>query len=133
FVAAASKGLGKAVAMRLAEEGANVSICARDSEVLESAVAEISAAASTGRVFGIPADLTQADDIERIGHELEKEMKGVDILVNNAGGPSPGVFESLSDRDWQDAFELTLMSTVRLTRLMLPHMRAQKWGRIINI
>jgi len=64
---------------------------------------------------------------------VTKEFGGIDILVNNAGGPPPGLFEDLDDEDWDKAVELTLMSVIRATRLVLPHMRAQQWGRIINI
>ena len=61
-----------------------------------------------------------------------RSFGGVDILYNNAGGPKPGVFDTLSDDDWQSAFELNLMSAIRLTRLCLPHMKARHWGRVIT-
>ena len=133
FVAAASKGLGKAVAERLAAEGAHVVICARDAESVSAAVADISALAIGADAIGLTADLAKAEDIDRIGRELADKTDGVDILVNNAGGPPPGEFESLGDEQWQAAVELTLMSAIRLTRLVLPHMRARQWGRVINI
>ena len=133
LVAAASDGLGKAVALRLAVEGANVVICARNPERLESAVREIESANPEVQVNGFTTDLASAGDIARLGGLLDSNRLGIDILVNNAGGPPPGFFDDIEDRQWQDAFELTMMSGVRLTRLVLAHMRARKWGRIINI
>ncbi len=133
FVAAASKGLGKAVALRLAAEGVRVVICARDADGVAKAVEDVSAAAAGAGAIGLAADLASAEDINRIGRELADKTDGIDILVTNAGGPPPGEFESLSDDQWQAAVELTLMSAIRLTRLVLPHMRAQQWGRIVNI
>ncbi len=133
FVAAASQGLGKAVARRLAEEGARVVICARSPDSVSEAVAEISEVATGEEAVGFTADLTQAEDIDRIGRELATATGGVDILINNAGGPPAGEFESLNDAAWQAAVELTLMSAIRLTRQVLPHMRKERWGRVINI
>ena len=133
FVAAASRGLGKAVARRLATEGARVVICARTEADVREAVAEVSAIATGGPALGLTADLTSADDVDRLRRELADQTDGVDILVNNAGGPPPGSFDQLSDDKWRAAFNLTLMSAVRLTRLVLPHMRSNRWGRIINV
>lgn len=133
FVAAASRGLGKAVAERLAKEGARVVICARDNDSVAGAVAEISAVATGGKAIGLVADLANAADVARIGRELADQTDGIDILVNNAGGPPAGDFESLGDDDWHAAVELTLLSAIRLTRLVLPHMRTRQWGRIINV
>ena len=133
LVAAASDGLGKAVALRLAAEGANIVICARDQKRIESAIHQIESANPDVRVTGFPTDLASAGEIDRLGGRLENSQLGIDILVNNAGGPPPGYFDEIEDRQWQEAFELTMMSAVRLTRLVLAHMRARKWGRIINI
>ena len=133
LVAAASDGLGKAVALRLAVEGSNVVICARNPERLESAVREIESANPEVQVTGCTTDLASAGDIDQLGKLLESNRLGIDILVNNAGGPPPGFFDEIEDRQWQQAFELTMMSAVRLTRLVLAHMRARNWGRIINI
>jgi len=133
FVAAASRGLGKAVARRLAAEGARVVICARTEAVVRQAVAEVSANATGQPALGLTADLTSSDDVERLREELADQTDGIDILVNNAGGPPPGFFDALDDEKWQAAFDLTLMSAVRLTRLVLPHMRSRRWGHIINV
>lgn len=132
LVVAASSGLGKAVALRLAGEGCRVVICARDRQRLESAVREVSAAGGPP-ALGFVADVSDADDLKQLARQLDDATDGIDILVNNAGGPPAGVFDSLGDQDWALAFELNLMSAVRATRMVLPHMRRQKWGRIINI
>ncbi len=132
LVAASSQGLGKAVAMGLAKEGANVVICARNRDRLDATREEIHK--KTGaRVRSVQADLTKKKDIENLVAESVQAFGTIHILVNNAGGPSPGFFQDLSDEDWVKGFELTLMSSVRLTREVLPFMKKQKWGRIINI
>jgi len=132
LVAAASKGLGKATALALAREGVDVCITARGTEALNAAAEEIRAA--TGRtVLAIASDVSDEGHIETLVQRVTEAMGGVDILVNNAGGPRPGVFTDMSDADWLGAIELNLMSAVRLTRLLLPGMRAERWGRIINI
>ncbi len=133
LVAAASDGLGKAVALRLAAEGANIVICARNPGRLQAAVQEIRATNAAVHVNGFEADLGSADDISQLGDQLRKNQLGIDILVNNAGGPPPGFCDDIEDRQWQQAFDLTMMSAVRLSRLALEHMRTRQWGRIINI
>ena len=133
LVAAASEGLGKAVALRLAHEGANIVICARNKERIEAAIEEINSFNYGVQAMGLVTDLASAADITKLGVQLENNHLGIDILVNNAGGPPPGFFDDIDDSQWQQAFELTMMSAVRLSRLVLGHMRAQQWGRIINI
>jgi 3-oxoacyl-[acyl-carrier protein] reductase len=132
IVMAASKGLGRASASALAAEGTRVTIGARGSEALEKTAREIQQATGS-RVLAVPADVTRAEDLEAIVAATVREFGRVDILVNNAGGPPPGTFEAFGDAQWQAAFELNLLSTVRLIRLALPHMRKTGSGRIINI
>lgn len=133
IVAAASKGLGKGVAQALAAEGANVIMFSRDEGAIRAAAAEVQARAASGvQVVGLAADVTRAADLGRVVQTAVERFGSVDILFNNAGGPKPGMFDSLTDDDWQSAFELNLMSAIRLTRLCLPHMRAKKWGRVIT-
>jgi 3-oxoacyl-[acyl-carrier protein] reductase len=133
LVAAASDGLGKAVAIRLAAEGANIVICARNPERIRAAVQEIKCINLDVHVSGFEADLGSAEDIKRLGDQLRDRKLAIDILVNNAGGPPPGFFDDIEDSQWQQAFDLTMMSAVRLTRLVLAHMRSRQWGRVINI
>ncbi len=132
LVLAASKGLGKACAAALAAEGADVVIGARNPDTLEQAAAEIRSK-SKGRVIAIPVDVTDATQAARIVDAAATTFGKIDILVNNAGGPPFGKFESFDDTAWQSAFDLSLLSTVRLSRLVLPHMRRTGSGRIINI
>ncbi|MCA1647435.1 MAG: SDR family oxidoreductase [Chloroflexi bacterium] len=133
IVAAASKGLGKGVARALAAEGANVAMFSRDEASIRAAADEVQAEAGDGaQILGLAADVTRSIDMERVVNLAVERFGGVDILFNNAGGPKPGVFDTLSDDDWQLAFELNLMSAIRLTRLCLPHMRAKHWGRVIT-
>jgi 3-oxoacyl-[acyl-carrier protein] reductase len=132
LVSAASRGLGRATALALAQEGARVAMAARGAEALEKAAAEIRQATGA-EVLAIPTDVTQADQIEALVQKVLAKWGRIDILVNNAGGPRPGVFTDMEDQDWLDAVNLNLMSTIRLTRLVLPGMRERRWGRIINL
>ena len=132
LVMAASKGLGRASAAALAAEGARVTIGARDARVLEKTAQEIQQATGS-RVLAVPTDVTRAEDMEAIVAATAREFGRIDILVNNAGGPPAGKFDSFGDAQWQAAFELNLLSTVRLIRLVLPHMRKTGSGRIITI
>lgn len=131
-VCAASKGLGRAIAQALAAEGARVVICARHIEPLNQAAREIQSATGA-EVMAVAADVTRVDDCRRLVETAAQRWGGVDILVNNSGGPAPGTFESLDDAAWAAAFENTLMNVVRLTRLVIPHMKTRGWGRIVNV
>lgn len=132
LVLAASKGLGKACATLLAAEGADVVIGARNPTVLEATAAEIRALGK-GRVLAVPVDVQLPDAAAAFVTSAVNEFGKIDILVNNAGGPPFGKFESFDESTWQSAFELNFLSTVRLSRLVIPHMRATGSGRIINI
>ena len=131
IVLASTKGLGKATAVCLAQEGANVTVCGRDEAALAAVKNELEQA--TGRApLAIAADVTQAGDIEKVVDQTVRHFGGVDILINNSGGPKPGTFDMLTDEDWVKAFELNLLSYVRAIRAVLPHMRANNFGRIVN-
>jgi 3-oxoacyl-[acyl-carrier protein] reductase len=132
IVAAASRGLGKAVAHAFALEGANVVMFARDPASIEVAATDVRRVATDGaQILGVSADVTRLSDLERVVNATVDSFDGADIVFNNAGGPKPGVFDDLTDDDWQSAVDLNLMSAVRLTRLCLPRMRARRWGRVI--
>jgi 3-oxoacyl-[acyl-carrier protein] reductase len=132
LVAAASRGLGRAVAEELAAEGASLVLCARGVESLEEACAHIERATGAA-VLGVAGDVSSAEDVSRIvGAGLERFGR-IDILVTNAGGPPAGSFDSLSAQDWEAATRLTLTSVLELTRAVLPGMRERRWGRILNI
>lgn len=132
LVCAASKGLGKASALALASEGANVAICARDRVTLGAALEEIGRATS-GRATAIAADLSKPEDISRLVAGTVKAFGGLDILVTNTGGPKSAPFDALTDADWTSAVDSMLLSVVRLVREAIPHMRARGGGRIINV
>jgi len=131
-VAAASRGLGRAVAERLAREGARVAICARTEDALQQAAQEIQR--QTGaEVLAVPADVSTPEGPKRFIAETLERFGHLDVLVTNAGGPPPGNFFDVSDAQWEAAFRLTLMSAVRLCREAIPPMQKQKWGRIVHI
>lgn len=132
IVAAASKGLGKASALGLAREGARLSLCARGEEDLQGTAEEIRH--ETGaEVLAVSGDVTKSEDVKRLVEETARRFGRIDILVNNAGGPPATSFLQASVEDFQKAVELNLMSTVRLCKEVVPYMRRQGWGRIVNI
>lgn len=132
LVAAASRGLGRAVAEELAAEGASLVLCARGAETLAEACAHIER--TTGaEVVGVAGDVSLTKDVSRIVGAALERFGRVDILVTNAGGPPAGTFESLSAEDWEAATRLTLTSVLELTRAVLPGMRERRWGRILNV
>lgn len=132
IVLAASKGLGRASAAALAAEGANVVIGARNQATLERTADEIRQTTGS-QVLALPTDVTKEGDLARIVAAAEREFERIDILVNNAGGPPRGNFADFDDAQWTAAYELTLLSVVRMVRLVLPHMRKVGGGRIITI
>lgn len=132
LVTAASQGLGKAAAMELASEGARVAVCSRSESSIQATAREIEASCGC-EVLPLVADVTRQENITKLVQTTVAQLGSVDVLINNAGGPPPGTFFSTPDPDWEKAFELTLMSAVRLTRAALPHMQSKKWGRIVNI
>jgi len=132
LVAAASRGLGRAIAYELACEGATVVMCARSRDVLERARNEI-ASATNAQVHAVVADVSDRDQIAMVANEATAKFGQVDVLVTNAGGPPAGPFEAHAWDVWERAVNLTLRSAVELTRAVLPGMRARKWGRVINV
>jgi len=130
IVAAASQGLGKAVAKELALEGCRVAICSRNKEAIEGTAKDIRQATG-GEVLGVQANLTDPEQIKRFVQTTADKFGTVHVLFANAGGPPPGQFVQLTDDQWEATVQLTLMSTIRLCREVLPYMQRQKWGRII--
>ncbi|MCI3921288.1 SDR family oxidoreductase [Paenibacillus sp. TRM 82003] len=132
LIAAASGGLGKAVATALALRGANVVICSRDLTRIEAAAQDI--AARTGRpVEAVAADVNEPSDIQAAVDRGLSVYGRLDILVTNAGGPPSGTFEDFDDKAWHAAHNQNLMSVVRFVRAALPAMKAQRSGSIVNI
>jgi 3-oxoacyl-[acyl-carrier protein] reductase len=131
LVTAGSKGLGKAIALELAREGATVAIASRSEDELQKAAKEI-AEATGQQPFAHIADLTVGAEIDQLVAATLAQYGRIDILVNNTGGPPPGYFDDFDDAQWQRAVDLLLLSSVRLIRGVLPGMRERQWGRIIN-
>jgi len=132
IVTGGSKGIGRATALALAQEGVDVAICARGMEDLEAAAAEIRAA--TGRkVLAVQADMGNPDDIKNLVATTVAELGGVDILVNNAVNSKAAPFMDLADEDWLNHINVKVMGYVRCSREVIPHMQARGGGRIIHI
>jgi len=131
-VCGSSRGLGRACAEALAAEGVNVVINGRNVDDTEKTAREISARwrVETAPVSG---DLLNPDTPGILCEAVLGRFGRLDILINNAGGPPPGTFNDFDDAAWEKAFQLTLLSAVRMIRTAIPHMAARKWGRIINL
>ena len=129
LVAAASRGLGKAAALAMAKEGARLAIFARSEQI--RATADEIRKETGAEVLAIQGDVTQASDIERAVRETLETYGQIDILIANAGGPRPGEFLDLTPSDWEEAFQLTLMSAVRLCYAVIPHMIERGSGSIV--
>ena len=131
IVTGGTQGIGRATALRLAQEGARVVIAARGKERLEAVAGEIRA--SGGAVAAVQADVGKPEDCERLVAEAIKAFGRIDILVNNAGTSATGDFESVTDASWQADLDLKLFAAIRLSRLAIPPMKKQGGGRIVNI
>jgi len=132
IVTGSSQGIGKAIALGLAQEGVRVSMCARNEKQLNEAAREIRSATGVD-VFSLQTDLTNEDDIRRLVAKTAEALGRIDILVNNTGGPPSATFLETSEDHWRSAVNLLLMSVVSTCLEVIPHMQERKWGRIINM
>ena len=133
LIGGASKGLGKACALSLAREGVNVAICARNKETLYKTADEIKSKCDV-MVLPIIADLSDVNNIKKnVIKVVQSKFETVDILVVNSGGPKPGTFFDLSEDDWNISYDSILNYVVKLYEYIIPIMKQNKWGRIINI
>jgi len=132
LVTGASQGLGFAAAQALAAEGARLAIASRSEENLEKAAALLEAESGSAP-YVVRADLTRADNIRGLVAQTARDLGGLHVLINNVGGPPPGNFGDIDDIGWAEAFRLTAMSTIRLVREAIPHMKKAGWGRVVNI
>jgi 3-oxoacyl-[acyl-carrier protein] reductase len=132
IVAAASTGLGRAVAIEFAREGAEVAICARRADELEKAAAEIKKAGGREALRQV-CDVTDDSAVHKFVDAVEKQFGRVDICVTNAGGPPSKKFLETSNEEWRKAVDMNLMSAVFFAREVLPRMRKNHWGRLITI
>ena len=132
LVAAASRGLGRAVAEELAAEGVKLVLCSRKADAISQTASEI-AQASGVEVLAQAADVSKPEDVATLVQAGIERFGRIDILVTNAGGPPAGPFESFSHEQWEAATRLTLFSAIELARNVLPGMKERRWGRILNI
>jgi 3-oxoacyl-[acyl-carrier protein] reductase len=124
MVAAASKGLGRAIAEALVAEGCRLSVCSRSIENLSSYGDD---------VLRVACDVSNANDLQRWYAETTHRFGQVDILVTNTGGPPAAPFLKLTEDQWRSGIESTLMNVVRLCNLVIPGMQSRKWGRIVHL
>jgi len=133
IVSGSSSGMGRAAALSLAREGCNVTLFARRQELLDAAVSEIEGLGSGAEALAVAGDSTDPAALRAAVDGTLERFGKIDIVVNNTGGPPAGGFADFDDDGWRAAWELTLMSTLRLTRLALPELRKSGRGRIVNI
>lgn len=134
LVTAASRGIGRATALALADEGCNVAICARNIEKLETVAGEIRKRGV--QAIAVQADVTVAPDIDRVFGRIRSGWGALHILVNNAGGvipQPPGGIEEVSDDYWMKIYDLNARAAIRFTNLAVPFMRKKKWGRVVTV
>ncbi len=132
IVAAASKGLGRAVAEELAREGAEIAICARTAADLEKAAAQIRSVGDR-EVFWKAVDVGKAEEVSRFVADVEERFGRVDICVTNTGGPPSKLFSATTNEDWRVWTDQLLMSTVYFAQETLPRMQKNQWGRFLTI
>jgi 3-oxoacyl-[acyl-carrier protein] reductase len=132
LITASSSGLGFASAEAFAREGAHVAICGRDQDRLDDARADLESVGD-GDVLAVQTDITDADQLTGFVDETVNKFGGLDHVVTSAGGPPSGPFMDMDDGDWQDAYDLLVMSVVRATREAYPHLKESEAGTIVNI
>jgi 3-oxoacyl-[acyl-carrier protein] reductase len=132
LVGGSSKGIGRAIAIGLAREGCNVTVCARDNAALADTARTIRRE-TDAEVFSLVCDMSRQEDIKRVVEETVNTFGRLDVLVNNAGGPRTGTFDEMDETDWLQAINQNLMSAIRTTRESLPHLRRSGGGSVINI
>ena len=132
IVTGGSRGIGRETARQFLEEGVRVTICGRNAETLERTREEL-VKATGGEILALTADMTKPDDIARLVESARKQFGRVDILVNNAGQMYSGRFEVMSDAGLKEQLDTKLFGFLRAIRLVYPMMKAQRWGRIVNL
>lgn len=130
-VTGASRGIGRAIALKLAKEGCRLAICARGEEALEESAAEMRAAGA--EVLAVAVDLAGSAGCERFAGETLERFGAVEVLVNNVGGNRRKEFADTSDEDWQELWELNFASHARLSRRFIPGMKESGGGAILFI
>ncbi|CAG0980672.1 3-oxoacyl-[acyl-carrier protein] reductase [Burkholderiales bacterium] len=133
LVSGASRGIGRSIAQAFADEGCRLAICARGREALDAVASELTQRGT--EVLAVPADLTKAAEAEHVVNAALERFGAIHVLINNVGGVGSfaAAFHELTDEQWRETLELNLLPAVRLTRLVLPAMQRQHYGRIVNI
>ena len=132
LVTGASRGIGRETARQFLEEGVRVMICGRNAETLERTRGEL-AQKTGGEIHAVVADTTKEDDVVRLVDAAKSRFGTVDILVNNAGQMYSGRFAAMTDEGLKQQFETKIFGFLRTIRLVYPMMKAQRWGRIVNL
>ena len=130
-ITGASRGLGKAMALALAAEGARIALVARDRERLDAVAAEIGAA--NGQATVVPADVTSEDQVRRIEREIAAQFGKVDILINNAGVIARKPIAEFTLEEWRRVMDTSVTAAFLMCRSLVPHMRGRGYGRILNM
>ena len=131
-VGGSSNGIGKSAALSLARGGASVTICGRDEAELRKAEIEIARTSTQHHVLAILADFTRMEDIKRVVRGAFNRFGRIDIAVNNMVDTPSGLPSELGDESWENAMEQSFLSVVRMSREVIPYMKQQQWGRIVN-
>ena len=131
LITGGSKGIGLAMARHLGEAGARLVICARHEQTLSEARTALESAELD--VLSVVADVSVPQDIEALVAAAHAHFGRIDILVNNAVSSSQNAFDALSDEEWRHHIDVKLMGYIRCARAVLPHMKSEGWGRIVNV
>jgi 3-oxoacyl-[acyl-carrier protein] reductase len=131
LVTGGSRGIGRAIALKLAQQGVDVAICGRTQDSLNATVTELQALGVSA--WGIQTDVSRLSDIEAMVSQTVNDAGTIDILVNNAVTSTSAPFDELSDDLFRYHIDVKLMAYIRIARLALAHMQTRKWGRIVNI
>ncbi len=129
IITGGSDGLGFASAQLLSEHGAKVVICGRRDDYLKEK-AQIISNKTNNEVLNVQSDVSKADDCKKLIEETISRFKKIDILLNNAGASAAGMFETVTDKIWEDDINLKIMATIRMCRLAIPHMKLNNGGVI---
>lgn len=133
LIGGASKGLGFGCAQALAQKGYRIVMCARDESGLDAAAQMLRSQYPGADVVAIPCDWSEKEALAQLQTILRSKKIDIDVLINNVGGPTPGTVSQQDETSWETALDLLFRSTIRVYAIVLPGMRARKWGRIVNI
>jgi NAD(P)-dependent dehydrogenase (short-subunit alcohol dehydrogenase family) len=134
LITGASRGLGAQIAQKLARDGAQVVLIARDKAALKAVAAQIRAEHASQKVKVYPTDLASIARVDRLFERVTRDVGPIDILVNNAAVQGPiGSFDRQDWKQWKSVIDVNLMAPARLSQLAIPQMRAKGWGKIVNV